>query len=100
MIRNRFRVRFLSLLTILTTAMSGLLVGATAASAQVAPDPAGPTSQVLVVPLSPAVHTSQQGLRWWAIAIIAVAAALAAAAVTELFEGMRHRRNDMTFSAA
>lgn len=99
MIRNRFRVRFLSLLTILTTAMSALLVGATAASAQVAPEPAGSTSNVVVVPLSPAIHESQ-GLHWWAIALIAVAAALAAAALTELFDTMRHRRNDMTFSAA
>lgn len=101
MIRNRFRTRFISLLAILTTAMTAMLVGATAASAQVAPEPGG-TSDIVYVPLSPVtqvVHDSQ-GLHWWAIVLIAAAAALIAAALTELYDTARHRHDNMSLSPA
>lgn len=102
MIRNRFRTRFVSLLAILTTAMTALLVGATAASAQIPPDPPISTTDVVYVPLSPVtqvVHDSQ-GLTWWAIVLIVAAAALVASALTELYETTRHRHDNVTLSPA
>jgi hypothetical protein len=103
MIRNRFRTRFLSLLAILTTAMTSLVAGATAASAMQVPDPAtGAVSNVVYVPTPPitqVVHDSQ-GLQWWAIVLIGVTVALVAAALTELYHWMHNRRDHITFSTA
>jgi hypothetical protein len=102
MIRNRFRTRFVSLLAILTTAMTALIFGATAASAQIPPDPPTSNTDVVYLPMSPTtqvVHDSD-GLNWWAIVLIAAAAALVAAALTELYESMKHRRSNVTLSTA
>ncbi|MGB8650444.1 MAG: hypothetical protein WCD35_07255 [Mycobacteriales bacterium] len=80
------------------TSVTGLLLVAPSASAQVpAPDPVGGGNGPVVVPVTHVVHDAQ-GLQWWAIVLIALAAAALAAVVTEVVDTLRQRHHGVSMA--
>lgn len=92
------RTRLLRAVVIVTTGLISLIAGASSASAAApVPDPAGAVP-ALYVDLT--TTTTEGGMAWWGIALIALGAACVAGIVTELVDTVRHRHQTESFGHA